>query len=36
VLEGYRQGVITATRAVELLHGVLAEDELPAVADPAA
>jgi len=28
--------VITAARAVELLHGVLSEDELPAVADPAA
>lgn len=35
-MQGYRQGVITAGRAVELLHGVLTEDELPAVADPAA
>lgn len=36
VVQGYRRGVITAARAVELLHGVLSEDELPAVADPAA
>ncbi|MQA16505.1 MAG: ImmA/IrrE family metallo-endopeptidase [Pseudonocardiaceae bacterium] len=36
VAEAYHRGVITAARAVELLHGALDQDELPAVAGPAA
>jgi Zn-dependent peptidase ImmA (M78 family)/transcriptional regulator with XRE-family HTH domain len=35
-VEAYRRGVITAARAVELLHGALEQDELPAVTGPAA
>ncbi len=35
VVDGYRRGLITEARAVELLYGVLGADELPAVPDPA-
>ncbi len=36
VIEAYRRGLITSARAVELLHGALDQDELPAVEGPAA
>lgn len=35
VVDGYRGGLITQARAVELLHGILSAAELPAVPDPA-
>lgn len=36
VIEAYRRAVVTSARAVELLHGALDQDELPAVEGPAA
>lgn len=35
VLRAYRDGMITKPRAVEMLHGALAEDELPTVSETA-